>query len=423
MPLVIQEVLPRSLAARSGIKAGDKLLSINGHDIRDFIDLQFYGSDAVLDCELEKTSGEIRRLEIVRKDKTALGIEPETYKFDRCINNCIFCFIDQMPPSLRDTLYIKDDDYLYSFVFGNYISLTNLTPADFDRILEQRLSPLYVSVHTTNPELRRRMMRYPAEFDVLQMLHKLSIAGIQMHCQLVLVPGWNDGKELKRTLWDLMEPDLNILSIGIVPVGLTKYRDNLPELKPFTPQKAAEVVSIADDFRAQYEIDKIYCADEFFIKADIPIPDNDYYQDYPQVENGIGMVSLMLDNWKDKKRSFLRELRKKNKPVLMVTGVSAAEYVDLIATEITRKADSCPASVQPVVNEFMGRNVTVSGLLTFGDIRAQVKPPENAILALPANIFNHDGITLDGFSQLEIKEYWQRDILIVDPLFDDWEWI
>lgn len=423
MPLTIQDVLPRSLAAKNGIKPGDKLLSINGHDIRDFIDLQFYGSDVRLDCELETADGTRRSIGITRRDKTALGIEPESYRFDSCVNNCVFCFIDQMPPTLRETLYMKDDDYLYSFVFGNYISLTNLSDADFERILEQRLTPLYVSIHATNPDLRQKLMRYPMQFDLMQKLRKLSAAGIQLHCQLVLVPGWNDGDELKRSLSDLLSPELEVLSIGIVPVGLTRYRNKLTSLRTFTKAEAQQIIRLAGSARQNFGTDIIYCADELFILADTHIPEADYYNDYPQIENGIGMVRLMLENWKDKRRTFLKELKKKNKPLLMVSGVSAAEYVDSIAAEITKKADCCPASVQPVVNEFMGKSVTVSGLLTFADIKAQVFPGLDEIVALPANIFNHDGITLDGFSQLEIKEYWQRDILIIDPLFDDWEWI
>jgi putative radical SAM enzyme (TIGR03279 family) len=423
MPLVIQEVLPRSLAARNGIKAGEILLSINGHDIRDFIDLQFYGSEPYLYCELENRDGQRNSVEMLRKDKTALGIEPEPYSFESCVNNCVFCFIDQMPPSLRKTLYAKDDDFLYSFVFGNYISLTNLNDNDFYRIIEQRLSPLYISVHSTNPKLRRKLMGYDNDFDILKKLKKLSEAGIQMHCQIVLVPDWNDKEEFKHTLNDLLNPELNVLSIGVVPVGLTKYRNNLDKLRLFTQKEAEEIIKTTEDYRRKRKIDCLYCSDELFIKAKLPFPECSYYKDYPQIENGIGMICLMLENWNEKKRSFLREVRKKGQPLRIVTGVSAEGYIKEIAAYITWKAECCPTVVQSVVNNYMGKTVTVSGLLTFSDIKEQVTPQENEIVALPGNIFNHEGITLDGFSQLDIKEYWQRDILIIDPLFDDWEWI
>jgi len=423
MPLIIQEILPRSLAAKKGIKAGDKLLSINGHDIRDFIDLQFYGSDTLLDCEFETKDGVRSNIELIRNDKTSLGIEPESYVFENCINNCVFCFIDQMPPSLRKSLYAKDDDFLYSFVFGNYVSLTNLSDADYKRIIEQRLSPLYVSVHTTNPVLRKKMMGYEMDFDVMKRMKELSKAGIQMHCQIVLVPGWNDNDEFTRTLDDLLKPKLNICSIGVVPVGLTRFRHNLEKLRIFTPKEAGQIIKITEHYRKQHRIEHLYCSDELFIQANVPIPECHYYQDYPQIENGIGMICMMQENWKEKRRNFLREVRKKNQPLRMVTGVSAVGYLEPIASYITSKAECCPVTVQPVVNNYMGKTVTVSGLLTFEDIRAQVKPKRNEIIALPGNIFNHDGITLDGFSQLDIKDYWKHDILIIDPLFDDWEWI
>jgi putative radical SAM enzyme (TIGR03279 family) len=423
MPLFIQDILPRSLAAKNGLKAGDKLLSINGHDISDFIDLQFYGTEGMLKCELESAAGERNCVEILRNDKTSLGIEPVSYTNVNCINNCLFCFIDQMPPGLRETLYIKDDDYLYSFVFGNYISLTNLSESDYERIIAQKLSPLFVSVHTTNPALRRKMMQYPVELDILDSLRRLSRADIQLHCQMVLVPDWNDGKELQRSLEALLQPDLNVLSIGIVPVGLTNFRTGLTQLRTFTPEEAGAALDITERFRHKQRNACICCSDEFFILAERPIPESVYYGDFPQLDNGIGMVRVMLENWKDKRRAFLREVRKKNHPLRLITGVAAAYYLEQIAAEITRKAECCPATAQAVVNDFMGPTVTVSGLLTFGDIRAQVQPAENEIVALPSNIFNHDGITLDGFSQLDIKEYWQRDILIIDPLFDDWEWI
>ncbi|MFO7660371.1 MAG: DUF512 domain-containing protein [Candidatus Cloacimonadaceae bacterium] len=423
MPLIIQDILPRSLAARSGIKAGDKLLCINGHDIRDFIDLEFYGSESYLDCELEKTDGEPLSIEIARNERTPLGIEPESYQCTSCVNSCVFCFIDQMPPSLRDSLYIKDDDFLYSFVFGNYISLTNLSKADYDRIIEQKLSPLYISVHTTNPALRKELMGYEQELDIMRKLRKLSRGGIKLHFQIVVVPGYNDKEELQRTLDDLTRPEINTGSIGIVPVGLTRFRRGLSKLRILTPDESNDIISLTEEFRNDKGADYLYCADELFIRAGLPIPDCDYYQDYPQIENGIGMVCLLQENWKEKRRSLLREVRKKGKPLLLVTGTSAQSYIEEIADYVTRKAECCPARVQSVINHYMGENVSVSGLLTFADIREQIKPNKNDVIVLPGNIFNHDGITLDGFSQLEIKEYWQRDILIIDPLFDDWEWI
>lgn len=423
MPLIIQNVLPRSLAARHGIKSGEKLLTINGQPIRDFIDLQFYSSESILTCEVEDAAAQTRLVQIVRTENTALGIEPEAYKHAYCCNHCVFCYVDQMPQALRNTLYEKDDDYLYSFVFGNYVTLTNLTEQQFRRIIRQKLSPIYVSVHTTNPELRQRMMLYRQGFDVLERLKKLSKGGIQIHAQIVLVPEWNDGAELERTLDDLLNPKLRVESIGIVPVGLTRYRSNLPELRNLTPAEAQTVIDLTDTLRRDRDRDCLYVSDEIYIKAGIPVPQPDYYNDFPQLENGIGLIRLMLEHWDSKKRKFLHEVRKKAKPLLFVTGVSAYGYICYITQYITAKAEACPARVIPVINNFMGQSITVTGLLTWQDIKAQVNPQGDEIIVLSGSIFNRDGITLDGFSQLDIKEHWDRDILIVDPLFSDWEWI
>jgi putative radical SAM enzyme (TIGR03279 family) len=423
MPLKIQNVLPRSLASKKGIKSGEILLSVNGNPLRDFIDLQYYSGESYLACEVQNPEGKLRIVEIIRQDNTALGIEPEPYQHACCHNKCVFCFIDQMPPNLRSTLYVKDDDYLFSFVFGNYITLTNLSEQQFQRIIRQKLSPMYISVHTTNAELRKSIMGYRKEFDLLSRLRLLSTNGISIHAQIVLVPDWNDKAELIRTLDDLLDPSLQIMSVGIVPVGLTKHRDHLSRLRTLTDAEAVEVIRTIDDYRCNHHLDWLYASDEIYIQAKLPIPEDDYYGDYPQIENGIGLISLMLQHWKLKKRKFINEVKKKGKPLIFVTGFSAAEYIRAIAEDITKKAECCPVTVVPIINNFMGESVTVSGLLTWFDIKQQVVQTGNEIIVLPGNIFNHDGITLDGFTQLQIKEHWCADILIIDPLFEDWEWL
>jgi len=422
MPLVIQTVLPRSPAAKAGLAGGDKLLTINGHAVNDFIDLQFYSAAELLHLEVLNRTGTIRCIDLVRQDGIALGIEPEAHRIAVCQNRCIFCFVDQMPPHLRKSLYLKDDDYLYSFVFGNYISLTNLTKSDFQRIMRQKLSPLYISVHTTHASLRKSLMGYQTDFDILPALQKLSRSGIQFHLQIVVIPGWNDGDELDRSLRELLSPQLNTLSIGIVPVGLTKYRRHLTHLRLPTSREAAGIISRVDALRATgHEI--CYCADELYVHANLPVPESDYYGDYPQLENGIGMLRLLLDNWKLKRRRFLKDLKKRAKPLRLITSVSAFSCLELIAADIVNRLENQMVSVHKIENNFMGKSVTVSGLLTFTDLKEQISSVEDEILAFPANLFNHDGITLDGFTQLDFKEFWQRDILIVDPLLEDWEWI
>ncbi|MFO8144201.1 MAG: PDZ domain-containing protein, partial [Candidatus Syntrophosphaera sp.] len=239
MPLKIIGVRSQSPAGRAGIKTGDTILSINSMPVNDFFDLQYYSNDYRLDFEILDPAGKQRGLTLLRQAGKPLGIEPESYKLHHCQNNCIFCFIDQMPPGMRKSLYLKDDDYLYSHVFGNYITLNNLTQVDFDRITAQHVSPLYISVHTTDSALRRKMMRHKGDFDILASLRHLAENGISYHLQIVCVPGYNCGKQLEKTLTDLLDSSLSTLSIGVVPVGLTKFRNGLTPLEPFNPALAA----------------------------------------------------------------------------------------------------------------------------------------------------------------------------------------
>ncbi len=423
MALVIQNVLPRSLAAKHGIQAGDIIVSINGNRIQDFFDLQYYSSECELVFDLQDPSGASREVRILRDSNKALGIEPEPYNCRFCQNRCIFCFIDQMPPKLRETLYVKDDDYLYSFVFGNYITLTNLRNEDFQRIIDQHISPLYVSVHTTDSGLRKLMMRYRQDFEILRWLKKLSAKGIEFHFQFVLVPDYNDGETLKESIRTLLHPKINTLSIGLVPVGLTKHRKNLPELIPYDSKRALDIIQISEELSQELNSDDIFCADELFILAGKEIPPQKYYKEYPQLENGIGMIRLMLDKFRQKKRTFLKDIKAHASPLLMVTGVSASVYINQIAEYINKKMEADFARVSIVQNHFMGTSITVSGLLTFEDICSQIHPRDGEVVALPGNIFNHDGLTLDGYSQLDFKNKLGNSILVIDHLFDDWDWI
>ncbi|PKN79928.1 MAG: DUF512 domain-containing protein [Candidatus Cloacimonetes bacterium HGW-Cloacimonetes-1] len=423
MALLIHSVMPRSLAAKNGIHAGDIIISINGNRVQDFIDLQFFSSDCALNFEIQSSTGESRQILIERVDGKPLGIEPESYNCRFCHNRCVFCFIDQMPPHLRPTLYTKDDDYLYSFVFGNYITLTNLRAEEFERIAKQHISPLYISVHTTDSGLRKQMMRYKQDFDVVRRLKTLSENGIEFHTQIVVVPGLNDGEALKETIRTLLHKKLNTLSIGLVPVGLTKHREKLTQLTAFDEVRAIELLDIVEELKQETERDLIFCADEFFVLAHRPIPPKEYYQEYPQLENGIGMLRLSMENFKSKKRSFLKDIKKKNQPLLFVTGKSAFSFVQEIADWVNSKFDEPIARTQAIRNDFMGELITVAGLLTYEDINKQISPRDNEVIVLPNSIFNHEGVTIDGKSQIDMKQLWQRDILVVDQLFEDWDWI
>ncbi len=302
----IKEVIEDSIAFEVGLESGDRVLSINGQPLVDILDYQFYSKDDNITLEVEKNSGERWFIDIEKDYDDELGLLFDEVVFDRirvCRNRCVFCFVDQLPADMRKTLYVKDDDYRYSFLFGNFVTLTNLTESDWDKLESMRLSPLYVSVHTTSGQLRQQMMKNPQAAHIKEDLMRLKKAGIQVHTQIVLCPGLNDGAELLTTINDLADLYPSVQSIGIVPVGLTGHRQGLPVIGSFTSAQARELIEQAnrwqDKFRSQWGTGLVYLADEFFIKAGLPIPPNEYYDDYSQIENGIGLTRLFLDDWRE----------------------------------------------------------------------------------------------------------------------------
>ena len=421
MSLKISAVQPRSLAHKVGIRKGDTIISINSMPINDFFDLEYYSNDYQLDFELLDTEGEPKFITIERVNGKTLGIEPEPHNVRICRNHCIFCFVDQMPPKMRHSLYVKDDDYLFSYVFGNYITLNNLESMDINRIVNQHISPLYVSVHTTNPALRQKMMRYKENYDIVKTLMELSQKGIEFHLQIVAVPGYNCGEELEKTLDTLLNESIAALSIGIVPVGLTGFREHLTPLAPFNSDLALETLKIIDRYREKSPI--IYGADELFLLTETPIPEADYYGDFPQLENGIGMLRLTLMNYEKKRKSFIKELDKAGGNFLLLTSTLANTVLQEIADDLNNHLKQAKVKVQPIRNNFFGGYVGVSGLLTASDILSQVQPLPQESIIIPENLFNTDGLTLDDVSQLELHDKLQVPILIVDPYFEDWEWI
>jgi putative radical SAM enzyme (TIGR03279 family) len=415
------EVQAKSLAAKAGIKARDEILSINGMPVADFFDLQYYANDFLLDIELRSPSGEVRQTSIERLPGKALGLEPVEYKHKLCKNHCVFCFVDQMPPGMRPSLYRKDDDYLYSHTFGNYITLSNLTPRELKRITDQHISPLYVSLHTTNPALRKQMMGYDRDFDIMKLMAKLSRKGISFHVQFVCVPEYNTGEELRKSLADLARSRINLLSIGVVPVGLTKFRGRLTRLEAIDPDMARDILSICAAARQEHDI--VQAADELFLLAGEPIPGLDYYGDFPQLENGIGMLRLTRENFKKKRKALLRELDKAALPFHLLTARSARETIDSLAESMNKGLERSSVQVQSITNKFFGEQVSVSGLLTAKDILEQHKAGQSGAVMLPNNLFNSDCLTLDGISQLGLKERLNRPLLVVDQYFEDWKWI
>ncbi len=423
MAISVQSVMPKSLAADAGIKAGECLLSINDHPVRDFLDIEFLASDYELKLQIKDVDGMRRDVLIRRENSRPLGIEPESYRHRDCMNSCIFCFIDQMPPNLRESLYGKDDDYLFSFVFGNYITLTNLDEADLKRIIDQRISPLYISLHTTDSALRQRMMRSANPVDAMAILKRLHARRISFHLQIVCVPGYNDGAELRKSLRELMLAKFKLFSIGIVPVGLTRFRDRLSPLRVFTPEEARETLAIIEEVRQEFATDVIYPADEFFVLAGQDVPEDEYYGDYPQLENGIGMLRLSYLNFRQKKRSLLKELRKASSNFLMISSLSATKLIRQIATELNSRLEEKQIRVQPVHNHFFGKDISVSGLITFSDLKQQLHPEKDEVIILPSSIFNHEGETLDGATRETFRNTWSNPILVIDALFEEWDYL
>ncbi len=420
MSIKVQRVFEKSVAKEYGIKKGDTIISINDHEINDFIDLQYYTAEQSLELIIIGDNNVKKKITIADYWQGNLGVQPQPHKIKRCVNKCIFCFIDQMPPKLRQSLYIKDDDYLFSFVYGNYISLNNLSMKEYDRISEQQISPLYISVHTTNESLRAKIMGYSKEFDILDKLLSLSDQGIRFHTQIVLIPEINDGQELLATLTELSNPELNTLSIGIVPVGLTKHRENLPHLKQFTKQSSTEVLELVNDFREKNHLDNIYLADEFFLLSDNQIPSNEYYKDFCQLENGIGMIRATIDNFTRNKSLFASII--KDYPATIITGKLSARLLKDIASQLNAINGYDNVKVRCIKNNYFGETVTVAGLLTYKDIAKQVKNMQNndEVLILNSSMFNTQGYTIDNVHKTEFSKKLNRKILIVDELWNDW---
>lgn len=397
MAVKISSVERRSPADKCGIKPGDLLLSINGNQIEDVLDFRFYMTEKKLKLSVER-EGKIRQFMLKKQgeyDET--GIEFETYLMDKqhsCKNKCIFCFIDQLPKGLRPSLYFKDDDSRLSFLFGNYITLTNLTEHEIDRIIKMHISPVNISVHTTNPELRCRMMKNRFAGEALSALYRFAKAGIKLNTQLVLCPGFNDGKELERTLEELGGLFPSVQSICAVPVGLTKFREGLEPLEPFNRETAAAVVDTmeryGDEFLKKHGTRLCYPSDEFYLTAGREIPPSSFYEDFLQIENGVGMWASLRDDYlcaleeadpDGKKRSFS-----------IATGVLAAPLMEHLMKKTAEKFPGLDYKIYTIRNDFFGERITVSGLLTGRDIQNQLKDRDlKGTLLLPPGVLRSEG--------------------------------
>ncbi len=395
MSVIISSVEKRSPAARAGIKGGETLISINNNEIIDVLDYRFYQNETKLSVEILRKNGKRKLYKIKKAEDRELGLLFDTYLMDAqrsCKNNCIFCFIDQLPKGMRETLYFKDDDSRLSFLFGNYITLTNLTEHEINRIINMHISPVNISVHTTNPELRVKMMKNRFAGEVLGIIDKLDKADIKMNCQLVLVPGYNDGKELERSISDLLSYK-NVECVAAVPVGITKHREGLTPLKPFDKKAALDVINILDRFGeesiAKTGRRKVFAADEFYLTAKKQIPNAHYYEDFPQLENGVGMWAL----FKEEAESALNESADtiKDTEISVVCGMAPAPLLQYIVDKATLKWHNLKCRVYPIKNDFFGEKITVSGLVTGSDIIKQLKGKElGEKLLIPANMLRFE---------------------------------
>lgn len=401
--VIVNSVLRRSAAARAGIKAGDSLVSINGNEILDVLDYRFYQNEERIEIKYINAKGKEKVKTVRKKEDAELGLCFDTYLMDKqrsCKNKCIFCFIDQLPKGMRESLYFKDDDSRLSFLFGNYITLTNITEHEVERIIKMHISPVNISVHTTNPELRVKMMKNPHAGEVLSIMHRFDEAGISMNCQLVLVPGYNDGEELRRSLKDLTAMS-SVQSIAAVPVGLSDHRENLPKLQKFTKETATAVVDIMDEYR---HTGRVFAADEFFLLSEREVPDVDYYGDFLQLENGVGIWALTKKEAEDALEFTEEPSAPRN--VSVVTGVAAAPLIRNIVDSAKNKWHNLECTVYEVKNDFFGHNITVAGLITGGDIINQLKgKPLGDELLLPDVMLRHENDKfLDDITVEQLEE-------------------
>ena len=410
----ILAVLPRSIAAKAGIHGGDVLVSINQNEIRDVLDYRFYLTDTNISVTLIRGE-EPYTVHINKGEYDDIGLEFETPLMDKkhtCQNGCVFCFIDQLPPGMRESLYFKDDDDRLSFLHGNYVTLTNLKDADIDRIIKMHISPVNVSVHTTNPELRVKMMKNKHAGKVLSYLGRMAEAGIALCTQIVLCKGLNDGAELDRTMHDLIQYHPSLRSCAIVPVGLTKYREKLYPLEGFSPEECAAVIEQVNTFGEEclqkFGTRIFYCSDEFYVRAGLPLPPEEYYEDYSQIENGVGMLISMKSEF-DFELDYLDELLdgfRAPRTVSVATGMAAHEHIAALAKELMARVKGLTVNVYPIVNNFFGPSVTVAGLLTGGDVVEQLKGRElGDELLFPAVMLRADGdVFLDDMTPAELSE-------------------
>ena len=423
MSVKICGVNKKSVCALKGITAGDELLKINGNEIMDVLDYDFYMTEQNLTLTFKCKDGKYK---VIKTDSTDCGLQFETYLMDKqqhCKNKCIFCFIDQLPKGLRESLYFKDDDSRLSFLFGNYITLTNISEHEIERIIKMHISPVNISVHTMNPELRVQMMKNKNAGKCLEIIKRFADAGIKMNTQLVLCPGINDGDELRYSIEQLSALYPVVQSIAAVPVGLTKFREGLSKIEPYNKQTAGETIDIIEEysqkFRKEFGVGLVYPADEFFIKAERELPSADYYDGYPQLDNGVGLVRSFYDDFLDE-IEYCNE-KPTHKKVTLATGADFYPYL----YDLCKKAEekyNIEINVRKIINNFFGETITVSGLVTGVDLYEQLKNVDlgeclllpNSMISDYTNHTEHKNKFLDDMTVEELEERLNTKIILTN---------
>jgi putative radical SAM enzyme (TIGR03279 family) len=420
---IVASVMAGSMGEALGIQPGDVLLSINGHPLRDVLDVQFYAADEELELVIRRGDRE-HLFQAERDYDLPLGLDFTSPTFDglrRCHNRCAFCFVAQMPPGLRRSLYVRDDDYRYSVLYGNFITLTNLTDDDWERLAMQRLSPLYVSVQATEPDLRRRLLRRADVPDVLDQIDRLGDLGIEVHTQIVLIPGQNDGPHLSHSVADLAIRYPTVRSIGIVPVGLTRYHQG--DCRSYTPGEARAVIAqiepLQATYRARHGVSLVYLADEWYLLAGIDVPADEVYDDYAQIENGIGLVRQFLEDSEGLRR---RRSKLRAGSCTLVCGTLIAPVMRQAARTLA-EAGGVRVTVAPVVNRLFGGMVTVSGLLGGEDVIAALEGCAlGDVVCLPRAMLDDAGErTLDDLTVDDMSGRLHRPVIVADQMSELWD--
>lgn len=419
MSSLITHVDKDSPAGNSNINPGDILVRINGHKIKDVLDYKYYSYDKRLLLEIRTSSGKMRFIRIVKLEGRELGLNFDPYLMDQpraCANHCLFCFVDQLPDGMRETLYFKDDDNRLSFLQGNYVTLTNLSDLEIQRMIDMRLSPLNISVHATEPELHNLLLGNKKSARGLEALHRFKDAGMMMNCQIVCCPGLNDGEHLDKTMNDLMSMYPAVQSTSVVPVGLTKFREGLYPLQPFDKGQArktvAQIEMIGERCLQDFGSRLFYPADELYLKAGLLIPEDEFYEDYPQLENGVGMVRLLITQAEAALGNTIEPLETS---FTIATGDAAAPCLQKVLNMVHEKYANINGTVLTIKNDFFGDLIDVAGLLTGGDIIRQLRGKTlGKRLLLTRNMLRHgENVFLDNVTLHEVSQALGVDIRIV----------